>query len=129
MTFLNNILFVIICILLSHINCKTKPPSSKSCKKKTSRKVVKENKEKIVDNKKQVNEENNNKSVKKEASQVASNISNMKEPEVKPLNEKETKILKNEAKADENEYPTMQDCADGFKNTPTIDTTGNDPKK
>ncbi|CEF70352.1 GPCR, rhodopsin-like, 7TM domain and 7TM GPCR, serpentine receptor class x (Srx) family-containing protein [Strongyloides ratti] len=115
----------LICILLSYINCGQKNQSSKSDKKKGNRKQGKEKKEKIVESKKQINEENTEKCTKKESSKIASNTSNMKEPEAKPLNEKETKILKNEAKADENEYPTMQDCIDGFKNTPTIDTTGN----
>uniref|UniRef100_A0A0N4ZK10 Uncharacterized protein n=1 Tax=Parastrongyloides trichosuri TaxID=131310 RepID=A0A0N4ZK10_PARTI len=46
------------------------------------------------------------------------------QPKEKPLNEKEMKILYGHTRADENEYPTMQDAQDGFKDTPTIETGG-----
>uniref|UniRef100_A0A0N5BXF3 Uncharacterized protein n=1 Tax=Strongyloides papillosus TaxID=174720 RepID=A0A0N5BXF3_STREA len=126
MLLLNNVVFILLFIMSPYVYCgKKQEPEThnvRSTRKKSSRRHGRGRSDK-ADRKRKVKDENDDKPPKKETSKNASHHSNVKEPEIKPLNEKEVKIMNNQVKADENEYPTMMDAADGFKNTPTIDNT------
>uniref|UniRef100_A0A0N5A2X9 DUF148 domain-containing protein n=1 Tax=Parastrongyloides trichosuri TaxID=131310 RepID=A0A0N5A2X9_PARTI len=102
---------------------RTRPTSHKNSKTKRKKESS------VHEPKKKATEQNAPTSASKKVLSNKGNAPNLNNnvtptPEEKPLNDKEKKILYGQTKADENEYPTMQDAQDGFKNTPTIDTTG-----